>query len=191
MKKKALIIDFFGVICSEVAPRWIHARLPGEDPVTLHDTYIRPADKGEVSEEALFQTLAAVAHTTPATVASEWQELIAINEEVVSIIREWKEEQCTALCSNAWSSFIRPLLKKYDLEKLFDVIIISSEVHATKPDSRIFELTLAALEVGPAEALFVDDSPRNITAAAKIGVEGILFTSAAQLRARLDQEKTA
>ena len=54
-----------------------------------------------------------------------------------------------------------------------------------KPDPRIYQLILERLEVQPAEALFVDDYPRNIDAALALGMAAVRFTSTKVLKSDL------
>lgn len=57
----------------------------------------------------------------------------------------------------------------------FDTIIDSSEVHAMKPDARIFELAQARTDFQPHEILLIDDSRANLIAAQKHGWNTIWF----------------
>jgi 2-haloacid dehalogenase len=57
----------------------------------------------------------------------------------------------------------------------------------TKPDPRIYHLILEELAVQPAEALFVDDYPRNVEAALALGMKAIRFTGTSALREDLQQ----
>lgn len=174
---KALIFDFFGVICSEVAPVWIKARLPQESAEELHERYIHAIDEGHTTDVEMFRKFAELAGLTEEEVRKEWQDLISINTEVIDLIRTRKQSYKIGLCSNAWSSFIRPILEFNDLTELFDSIVISSELHVTKPDARIYKEILSALESSASEAVFIDDNPSNVQGAEKVGMQGILFTS--------------
>jgi len=51
------------------------------------------------------------------------------------------------------------------LERWFDVVIVSCEVGAAKPDPAIFEMCLSQLGVRPRHALFVDDRIENTLSA--------------------------
>ncbi len=60
-------------------------------------------------------------------------------------------------------------------------IVVSGDVGLSKPDPRIFELTARHAGLAPAELLFVDDSPRNVEAAAAAGFAVHHFTDPAAL----------
>jgi epoxide hydrolase-like predicted phosphatase len=56
----------------------------------------------------------------------------------------------------------------------FHSVILSDEVGLLKPDPAIYQLSLAQLKIEPAEAIFVDDLPENVTAARELGMQGHL-----------------
>ena len=53
-----------------------------------------------------------------------------------------------------------------------------------KPDARIFRILLDRYGLAADETVFIDDNPKNAQAASALGMHGIHFRSAAQLRAR-------
>jgi epoxide hydrolase-like predicted phosphatase len=69
--------------------------------------------------------------------------------------------------------------------ELFDVVLDSSEVGVRKPDPRIYLATCERLGKEPSEVAFVDDLPRNVDAAAALGLHPILFTDRESCRAEL------
>ncbi|OGD72237.1 hypothetical protein A3D09_02925 [Candidatus Collierbacteria bacterium RIFCSPHIGHO2_02_FULL_49_10] len=70
---------------------------------------------------------------------------------------------------------------EHQYHHLFDVIQYSYEVGMRKPNPLVFLKILEDLGVGPGEAVFIDDHPKNIQAARDLGIQAILFTSAEQL----------
>lgn len=67
----------------------------------------------------------------------------------------------------------------YDLEGMFDGVILSGRVGVRKPSRRIYELGAEVAGVSPAECVMVDDLEQNLSGAARIGVRGILHESTA------------
>ena len=63
----------------------------------------------------------------------------------------------TGLISN-WNHTCRDVLAENGLDRLLDVIVVSSEVGYEKPDARIFEAALQAAHVAPEECLYVGDN---------------------------------
>jgi putative hydrolase of the HAD superfamily len=62
------------------------------------------------------------------------------------------------LITNNESEHQRDKIRRTGLEGLFDAVIISDEVGVAKPNARIFEHALAALDVAPGEAMHVGDN---------------------------------
>lgn len=52
----------------------------------------------------------------------------------------------------------------------FDALYLSYQLHAMKPERRIFELMLEGENAIPAETVFIDDSRHNVEAAASLGI---------------------
>jgi len=70
----------------------------------------------------------------------------------------------------------------------FKDIVVSGEVKLLKPDPAIYFLALDRFRLRPGEALFVDDRLVNVEGAAAVGMPAHLFTTAEDLRARLETE---
>ncbi len=65
-------------------------------------------------------------------------------------------------------------LRSLDLERAFDVTVISEAVGVSKPASEIFQIALDGLGVKPARALFVGDHPINdIRGATDVGMRAV------------------
>ncbi len=71
-----------------------------------------------------------------------------------------------------WSSFLR---SKFNLNEIFDVIIISGEVGYRKPDNNIFQILFERTQSLPEDCIFVDDKLKNLRVAAKLGIKTIRF----------------
>ena len=70
----------------------------------------------------------------------------------------------------------------------FRDIVVSGEVKLLKPDPAIYFLALDRFRLRPDEALFVDDRAINVEGAKAVGMKAHLFTTAEDLRARLEAE---
>jgi hypothetical protein len=68
--------------------------------------------------------------------------------------------------------------RRYDLPSLVDDVVYSHEVGLAKPDPAAYLLSCARLGVEPAEAVFVDDVPVNVDAAAELGLQALLHRTA-------------
>ena len=75
--------------------------------------------------------------------------------------------------------------RTYDVFEYFDGAVVSGVERVLKPDRRIFELAAERFALEPGRTAFVDDSPRNVAAAADVGFLAHHFTDAAALDAWL------
>ena len=70
----------------------------------------------------------------------------------------------------------------------FRDIVVSGEEKLLKPDPAIYYLALHRFGLRPAEALFIDDRQINVDGALAVGMKAHLFTTAEDLRGRLEAE---
>jgi 2-haloacid dehalogenase len=74
---------------------------------------------------------------------------------------------------------------RFPFMKWFDGCVISGIEGVAKPDQRIFEILLHRYGIEAASAVFVDGSARNVEAARALGISGVHYASASQLRHEL------
>jgi 2-haloacid dehalogenase len=68
----------------------------------------------------------------------------------------------------------------------FDGIVISGHEGSAKPDRQIFEVLLRRYGLDPHRCVFIDDAAPNVETARELGMTGLLYRSAGQLRADLE-----
>ena len=61
------------------------------------------------------------------------------------------------------------------LAPFFDVTLFSSVIGIQKPDPRVFQMACEQLGVKPESCLYVDDTAKNLTAAAGLGMTSVLY----------------
>jgi len=85
-----------------------------------------------------------------------------------------------------WSRETFPIARRrFPFLSRFRGVVVSGEERAAKPDPRIYRILLERYRLDPAATLFIDDVAHNVEGARAAGMEGILFTSAADLRRQL------
>jgi len=75
--------------------------------------------------------------------------------------------------------------KKFQLDKLADIFVISCFVGLQKPDPRIFKLALDISHTFPSEIAYVDDRLNLLEAAAPLGFYNVHHTSLESTKAQL------
>jgi len=89
----------------------------------------------------------------------------------ISELVTWTAENYkVGMVTNTFPNLIQPMFERGILPNVsFDVIIDSSEVHALKPDARMFEIAADRAGMNPSEILLVDDDRLNLAAAGQYG----------------------
>lgn len=86
-----------------------------------------------------------------------------------------QRDMTVGLISNA-TDLARRVMRRLDLERYFDPIVISSEVGARKPSREIFDIALERADVSPSRSLFIGDKPGvDIVGAGSTGMNAILI----------------
>lgn len=108
----------------------------------------------------------------------------SIPESNLSLMRRLRSEGYRlSLLSNTNPFILEWALSKtfdghgHSLDEYLDSLYLSYELKVMKPDERIFRMMLEAEKVAPEQVLFIDDGPKNVEAARKIGLNVIQATN--------------
>lgn len=89
-----------------------------------------------------------------------------------------KEQGCTAVAaSSAKAAELKPLLAIAGVDSLMDAMTSSDDARESKPDPDIIAAALKHAHAGPSEAIMIGDTPYDIEAARRAGLEAIAFRS--------------
>lgn len=110
-----------------------------------------------------------------------------LDADLIDFIRQLNAHYQTAIVSNATDALRRLLQEKHDIADAFDLIVCSAEEGIMKPDPDIYRLTLKRLGRKPQEAVFVDDSPENVSAARQLGMHAIHYQEGLDVKSALAQ----
>ncbi len=110
-----------------------------------------------------------------------------LDTQLVDTIRHLKTDYQTAVLSNAFSNLRQLLEDEWRIADAFDHLVISAEVGLMKPDPRIYQHLLETTGEAAPATVFIDDSPVNIQAAHKCGIDAIRFTSPVQIMRELEK----
>ena len=106
--------------------------------------------------------------------------------DTVAVARDLRARGVPLYALTNWSHETFPSQRaRFDFMTWFDGIVVSGEEKMMKPDPRIFRILLDRYGLRADEAVFVDDSPKNVEAASALGIHGLHFRSAAELRDEL------
>ena len=106
----------------------------------------------------------------------------------MEIVRKLKDNYQLILLSDhtrEWMEYIEENNK--DL-KIFDKKIFSYDIGTVKSDKQTFKIVLKQAGIVADETLFIDDYEKNVKNAEAVGIHGIVFENAEQLRKILSSE---
>lgn len=118
---------------------------------------------------------------------TKWREMLTGEMPGMREIVEW-------LLSNGygvygltnWSMETFPEARqRFGILQLIDHYVVSGAEGLVKPDPRLFHVLLDRYGLKAEECTFIDDNPDNVAAARALGMEGIVFRGAEDLRKQL------
>ena len=121
-----------------------------------------------------------------------WQETmngpIQGTVDILKEIRDSKKFRLYALTN--WSEQTFPwAMDQFEFLHWFEGIVVSGHEKTRKPFPDFFQILFDRYNVNPANALFIDDSLRNIEGAKAVGLSGIHYQSPEQLKKELGRIK--
>jgi HAD superfamily hydrolase (TIGR01509 family) len=192
---RAVLFDFGGVLVRMVDDRprlklaeQLGVSLSHLDDLVFFSESAHKASRGEISVrmhwEAVRVSLGIQPQDMPGFLQQYWS-ADDVNWELLEYIRQLHPGYKVGLVSNAWDDLRQTMHTRWDIDGLFDEMIISAEVGLVKPDPRIFHLAAQRLGIAPEEAVFIDDMLDNIEAARREGMQAVQFISTQQTLSEL------
>jgi len=117
-----------------------------------------------------------------------WNDIFAEDRKVSRIILSLKGRWRLGLLSNTDPLHFNYILSKFPVMRVFDKWILSYEVGFKKPAIEIFQKAIVWASVKPPKILFIDDMKTHVDVAISLGMQGIHFISADQLKDGLQQK---
>jgi len=195
-KRDVVIFDFGGVLV-DWNPRHLYSKLFGDDTegmerflaeVTTPAWNLRQ-DAGRSWDEAV--RVLTSEHPDQADLIAayqhRWEETLkGPIDDSLHILRELKQAGHPLYGLTNWSHETFPIARqRYDFFSWFDGIVVSGEEGTIKPDPKLYQTLLERYDIDPSRAVFIDDNKINVEAAEALGIHGIHFHNAAQLRGEL------
>ncbi len=180
---KAVIFDYFGIICSDEYWQSVknNKNLQGAFPQLSSDVNL-----GRMHWADFIQRIADKTGQSPSEIIELYKSQ-RIHPGVLAFVAQLHEHYQTALLTNANHEFLEPLILKLDLANIFDEIVISSKLGVMKPDRRIFEHLLEKLRVNAHQTIFIDDKASNTAAAAELGFHTVTYETFEQMEQSINR----
>jgi 2-haloacid dehalogenase len=115
-----------------------------------------------------------------------WPEMLGgAFDETVEILAELRERGVPLYALTNWSAETFAASRaRFPFLEWFRGVVVSGEEKLVKPDRQIFRVLLERFGL-PEGTVFIDDRDANVEAARHVGMDGIVFTDALQLRGEL------
>ena len=102
-----------------------------------------------------------------------------LTDHIADTLRELRSRGVRTAClSNDVSEWSVLLRRRFGLENLIETWVVSGDVGVRKPSPEIYRTLLGALGCAGPDVLLVDDSVRNLDAAAALGLWTLCFAPA-------------
>ncbi len=196
MTRRVVIFDFGGVLL-DWNPRHLYRKLFAGDEAAV-DAFLTEVcppewnlaqDAGRDFDDAVAALMPQHRDQLPLILAwrDRFEEMIPdALHDTVAVARELKDRGVPLYALTNWSHETFPgQRRRFDFMDWFAGIVVSGEEKVAKPDPRIFRILLDRYGLRAAEAVFIDDNPHNAQAASALGLHGVHFRSAAELRREL------
>lgn len=104
-----------------------------------------------------------------------FMEYVRIDEHAKSVLKKLRQKYKLGIVSNfAIPECVTKLLEEHNLDKLFDVVVVSGAVNKKKPSSEVFRKALIEIGVSAENAVFVGDTiEADILGAKTAGMKSI------------------
>lgn len=185
---KAIIFDLSGV-CSyeEEIPHLMEFakknNLDEEDVLHAYNELVLEAERDKISGVRIWEELEE-RFSIKINIEKEIKEMISKKKfytDMLDFARSFRQRYKVATYSNYNKVYWDLIIKKIDLSQYFDIILVSYMVKARKTEKEGFEYLIKKIGAKPKEIVFLDDSEKNLLAAAKLGINTILFKNKEQL----------
>jgi putative hydrolase of the HAD superfamily len=147
-------------------------------------------DEGKLTPTNFFQSIKKHLHLSISfdEFIPIWTDIFVEDQEVSKIILSLKGTWRIGLLSNTDPIHFNYILSKFPVMRTFDKWILSYEVGFKKPAVQIFQKAIEWASVEPGNILFIDDTKEHVEAAISLGIQGIHFISAQQLKKELHKK---
>jgi len=176
-----IVFDAMGVIFEEgddannLLIPFIERECVYTDRSTIHHLYME-ASLGHISSREFWEQ---VGGDYPAIEQRYLDTQLTLDPDLPPAAEQLKDRYTLAILSNdvsEWSVYLR---HKFHLDRFFTTSIISGDYGYRKPDRHLYDVLLKSLCVAPRRCIFIDDQPKNLLTAVRLGMKTILMSRVA------------
>jgi epoxide hydrolase-like predicted phosphatase len=186
MSYGGLLLDFGGVITTDpLAELSAFCAREGLDPdafaSVLHGgaglAAYQAVEEGKISQRDFEVTVGGLLGVPDRGLLTRALGGLRPRAEILELVKRARSEEVrVGLLSNSWGDGEYDPYRGYDLEALFDAVVISGDAEVRKPDLAIYLLAASELGMQPRECVYVDDTAANLPPAETLGMATVHFT---------------
>jgi epoxide hydrolase-like predicted phosphatase len=198
MKYKAIGFDLGGVIIASALPHFFQYAqsalgVSTADLIHAFEHAKQPLERGEISATKFWHRLTSQLGVKfePGVFLKLWTEHFLedspVRGEMLQLVDNLKAAGYrVGMLSNTTSEHVS-LNRHRGIFEHFAVALMSNEIGTRKPEPEAYLKLAEALQVDPAEMVFIDDLEENIAGAQAVGMTGIKFSGYGPLVAELQR----
>jgi len=95
------------------------------------------------------------------------------NDRMFDIVKKLKGKYKVGIITDNSKERLTACAEELQLKDYFDSIIVSAEVGSIKTEAKIFNTALASLNLQPEEAVFIDNTEKNLIIPKELGIKTI------------------
>lgn len=94
-----------------------------------------------------------------------------VNEHVLDYVKAIKKTGVQVLLMSNSTPETEQVMEKHNLNKIFDGIILSTDIKLIKPEKEIYKYAISTYNLTPQNTIMIDDSKKNLLAAKTLGIQ--------------------
>ncbi len=98
---------------------------------------------------------------------------IIVNKQVLDYVEAIKEKGAQVLLMSNSTPETEMVMQEYNLNEIFDGVILSTKVKSIKPEKEIFKDAIYRYNIDTPNSIMIDDTKKNLITAESFGIEGI------------------
>lgn len=187
MSYQGLILDFGGVVTTDLFAELsafcvreglepgAFARVLNEDPEGRHA--FEDVEAGKVFQREFEVTIGRLLGVDDHGLLTRALGGLRPRPEVLDLIERGRAAGIrVGLLSNSWGDGEYDPYAGYDLDSIFDAVVISGDTGTRKPDAAIYLIAADELGMPPRECVYADDTAANLLVAEELGMATVHFT---------------
>jgi putative hydrolase of the HAD superfamily len=195
---RAVVFDYGNVLCLEQTVEDMKgmALVCGISHKRFSELYWKqrpPYDRGDVDGAAYWtavagqQELGLSRHQIATLIELDSESISRPNQDAVQWAKLLHHEGFPlTLLSNMPLELSRHVTKSFPGLSTFEHLIYSSDYGSIKPELAIYRNCLELLKAAPQDILYLDDRTENVEAAARLGINSVLFDTVEKTAARVE-----